>query len=172
VTDSRSGYGCRPIRSLMPRAGRSVRPTSGYSSRHTQDMAPNETPFLDAVVRAKDGTASQAAYNAVLGGVGNNHQGTLYPEAEHAVEPLLAIAVATPGWPANTALNVLTEMIGSFQSAEPVPGRDAPDPEMKQRMRDAVSRHRDDLVTLAQGNDAFGTAECACDLVSVLDEAQ
>ncbi len=147
-------------------------PMSGYSSRHTQDMASNETPFLDAVVRATDQTSSQAAYNAVLSGVGNNHQGTLYPEAEHAVEPLLAIAVATPGWPANTALNALTEMIGSFQLAEPQPGREAADPEMKQRMRNAVSRHRDDLETLAQGNDGFGTAECARDLVTELDETQ
>lgn len=139
---------------------------------HTRDMASNQPPFLDVVVRATDQASSRAAYHTVLDAVGNNHEGTLYPDAEHAVEPLLTIGTANPGWPANTALNALTEMIGSFQLAPPEPGRNAPDPKMKQRMRNAVARRRDDLVALAQGNDEFGTAACARELLVDLDEAQ
>ena len=114
------------------------------------------------------GTSSNAAYNAVLDSVGNNHQGTIYPKAEQAVEPLLAIALATPGWPAKTALSALTEMIGSFQPVQQ--GWGAPDPGMKQRMRMAVGRHRGELIALAQGDDSFGTAERARELLAELNE--
>jgi hypothetical protein len=39
-------------------------------------------------------------------------------------------------------------------------------------MRNAIARRRGDPVTLAQGNDAFGTAESARDLVPELHVAQ
>ena len=136
-------------------------------------MPSDDTVDLSLVLTAHDRSTSRAAYNAILDLVGNNHSGTLYSNAERATLPLLRIALAEPGWPANTALDVLTELIGSFQPAQAADaGRDAPDPGMKQRLRSMVDGERERLIALSRIKEPFGTAAYARELLAELDTSQ
>ncbi len=78
----------------------------------------------------------------------------------------MRIALEQPGWPANAALDALTDMIGSF-----VPAPDI-DPAMKSRMRATVVSQRAAVQALTKGNDPFGTASKAAELLAELDDPQ
>jgi hypothetical protein len=70
---------------------------------------------LDGIRRVADEASSRAMYHQVLNTIGHDHSGNLYAEAEDAVEPLILLGVGEPGWPANTALEVLLDVLGSFE---------------------------------------------------------
>ena len=67
---------------------------------------------------AEDKVAAEAAYNDVLFGIGNNHAGSYYPAALCAVPLLVQISASGRPWPRYGALEVLTDLLTSFQ-AEP-----------------------------------------------------
>jgi len=126
---------------------------------------------FEAVRGIKDEVASSRMYHRILNTIGHDHSGALYVSAEHAVAPLFSIAVSEPGWPANTALEVLVDMLGSFvalpaatqEQSEPPPG-------MTQRMRLVALRYHADLERMANESDLFGTGRRARELLGVLSE--
>ena len=124
---------------------------------------------LDGIRRVTDQPSSEAMYQRVLNAIGHDHSGSLYPEAENAVEPLLLIALDKPGWPANTALEALLDMLGSFQPLTTAT-EDHPVPRtgMKQRMRAAAARHLAQLAAVAAAPDEYGTSARAAQLIDVL----
>jgi hypothetical protein len=65
-----------------------------------------------------DKSAAEAAYNDVLFGIGNNHAGSYYPAALCAVPLLVQISASGHRWPRDGALEILTDLMTSFQ-AEP-----------------------------------------------------
>jgi hypothetical protein len=74
---------------------------------------------LRRLVLVEGKAAAEAAYNDVLFGIGNNHAGSYYPAALCAVPLLVQISALGRPWPRDGALEVLTDLLTSFQ---PEPG--------------------------------------------------
>jgi hypothetical protein len=111
---------------------------------YSHQVAATDPIDFDALRRVNDAASSRQLYHHILNSIGHDHSGTLYASAEQAVEPLIAIAIAEPGWPANTALEALLDMLGSFQSLIiATADEDVPAPGMKRRARVIAQRHRD-----------------------------
>lgn len=124
---------------------------------------------VGAILRVADGPSSSAMYHHVLNTVGHDHSGTLFGEAESAVAPLVQIAVGDAGWPANTALEVLIDMLGNFGAvAVATPGHPVPAPGMRRRMRAIAVSSLDELRRVALRADDFGTSGRAAELIEVL----
>jgi len=85
------------------------------------DYRPESVPdALWAVARAGSESTGLHAYNSMLDAVGHNHSGGLYPAAEGAIDPLMAIALGqaeietSTNWGQWAALEVLIDMLGGF----------------------------------------------------------
>lgn len=124
---------------------------------------------VEAILRVGDQSASSRVYTQVLNTIGHNHSGTLYVEAEEAVEPLVRIAVGGAGWPANTALEVLIDMLGCFGVlAIATPDHPVPSAGMRSRMRATATSHLPELRRVAGGADNYGTSVRAAQLIEEL----
>lgn len=132
-------------------------------------MAEHEPIDLDAIHRVTDEASSSAAYDRILNTIGHNHSGTLYAEAENAVEPLVQIAVREPGWPANTALEVLLDILGSFDPLQvATPEHAVPPAGMRMRMRSDAARWLPELARAAGRVDEYRTSVRAAQLIEEL----
>ena len=60
--------------------------------------------------------AADTAYNDVLFGIGNSHAGSYYPAALCAVPLLVRISASGQPWPRYAALEVLTDLLISFNA--------------------------------------------------------
>jgi hypothetical protein len=74
---------------------------------------------LKGLANAHGDAAAHAAYNRVLTALGNNHAGTYYPVVLPALSLLQAITEQGPTWARVGSLDVLIDLLGSFQ---PQPG--------------------------------------------------
>jgi hypothetical protein len=93
-----------------------------------------------AVAEAHDKSSSRDAYNAFLYAVGNNHAGTFFPVVVDALHPLLSLLTSSREWTQYTVVEVLIDLVGSFQ---PEPGYEWV------RTRDGQDLRVDELVVAA-----------------------
>jgi hypothetical protein len=78
--------------------------------------SPDEIPAaLRGMIRVKSETEAQSAYHRVLSALGNDHAGTYYPVAIHAVPFLVEMLGHDTDFVREAALDVLVDLLGSFE---------------------------------------------------------
>jgi hypothetical protein len=78
----------------------------------------NVPKYLTMLVRLNNEDQNIITYNNILSSIGNNHSGTFYKVAEEAINYILIIACESENEIArNCALNILTDLYGSFEAS-------------------------------------------------------
>ena len=108
--------------------------------------SPGEVPeALLQMIQVENKTEAQSAYHRVLFSLGNDHAGTYYPAAIHAVPFLIEMLAHDKDFVREAALDVLIDLLGSFEpeaafrSFSNSSGIEVP---LNAALRDAVSGYR------------------------------
>ena len=110
---------------------------SWSSYRGPNGYAPEKVPLcLESLESLSSDSGLQRTYDNVLSTIGNNHAGTLYEAAVHAVDFVIEIALhASTASARGCALEILTDLL-SFES-------DSTAPNAKERVLDKITRQKD-----------------------------
>ena len=86
---------------------------------------------LSAVSEAHNRKSSEAARNAMLYAVSNNHAGSYVPAVLLAAPTLVRLLASPNAWARRTTLNVLLDLVGSFR---PEPGLEDLEPQLLRQL--------------------------------------
>ncbi|MGA3132951.1 MAG: hypothetical protein ABSD59_19275 [Terracidiphilus sp.] len=79
--------------------------------------SPDEVPTaLRQMIHVQNRTDAQSAYHRVLFALGNDHAGTYYPVALHAVPFLIEMLGHDKDFVREAALDVLVDLLGAFEA--------------------------------------------------------
>jgi hypothetical protein len=131
------------------------------------DRVPAAFTLLATASNQEEG---QAAYNAVLFAVGNNHAGCLYPAAAPAASLLMRVVREQPGWPRWAALEILIEFLAFDVDREEFVDPSGSVVQTSDVILTTIGTMRGDLEHLSREQSAVPTAKSAQDLLEQLDE--